>query len=1140
MSPQVKNQKFRFISINNPFIPKMKKMNLFYSDFLKFTFLLFLVYFNLPAHSQVVHYDWPTANGQAVLSDKYRVYIQEGNGPEEEVEVLMSHASGNGDGKWDDLEGRTFSFVNLAYNYTGNNPLTIRVEKTFGSGANDINVFPSSYGLTPSSSSGTETSLVVTSNERYFSVHFESSDNTTAINGWIEHMMVIFIDPLETDVPESNGVVYYSDDLSASDLSNANTIYFAAGYHNLNNYDNGGIIDSDGVLSIQPGQHLYFEGGAFVEGIVDIADRSDRDHKVYGRGILTGRQYLWRKDPNHSGREYDEILDIGTDATINGISLMDSPNHGIVGGNLANIKNVKYLGWHGNNDAIRVGRNSEISHSFIRAVDDHFYNFDIYVHDCVLWAGHNGAILTYGWGGTETSSTYNAGSSIMENIDIIHPEWTSRGNNNGIVASQVGLDFKPYAYDDSAMTVLRNIVIEGSIPALVNLKPRMSDGENIAIPVSEEAVGYLGDLRIENVTVTDVFQQGRIMGELNATTNGNSAWIVKNVVFKDVGINGGCLSADNYSSYLEIDEATTQDIFFNCGSGNLAPNPADISDLQVIATSCSSVDLSWSDIAFEDEYRIRRQELDENGNIMVSYVNLTDVPAGSTSYTDNTATENTIYQYMVRPLQNNTAVALSNTPIITIPYCNTPADIDDLQATATSCNSVALSWSDVDFEDAYRIRRQELDENGNIMVSYVNLTDVPAGSTSYTDNTAVGSTRYQYMVRPVQNNTAVALSNTPILTTATCETPPDIDDLQVTVTSCSTVDLSWSDIDFEDEYRIRRQELDENGAIAVSYVNLTDVPAGSTSYTDLTAQENITYQYMVRPLQNNTAVALSNTPIVTIPSCTSAENSNISCTSTVADYPYLEGFEYGISWTQVSDDDGDWIRDANGTSSGSTGPSDAIEGDYYAYIEASSSGSNAMGSNATAILESPCIDLSSTSSAMFSFHNHMHGSHMGSLTLQASIDGSTWADLWTQSGNQGNQWNDIEVDLNSYAGSVLKLRFVGTTGNSFRSDIAIDDLSITQNSNSRFGEPTDNQDELNAFGQSETFQVYPNPVVRERLNIVSPYEATSYRILDLTGRELSAGMLKNGQVSVTDFRAGAYLIEVSGGNEKQLLRFIRN
>ncbi len=219
--------------------------------------------------------------------------------------------------------------------------------------------------------------------------------------------------------------------------------------------------------------------------------------------------------------------------------------------------------------------------------------------------------------------------------------------------------------------------------------------------------------------------------------------------------------------------------------------------------------------------------------------------------------------------------------------------------------------------------------------------------------------------------------------------------------------------------------------------NSTTVSGTSYSATGLTAGTN----YSTSVVANCSGGGSGNAANLSV---TTTGTQPISCSSTVNTFPYTEGFESNDGWTQISGDDGDWFRDANGTPSNNTGPGSAVEGSWYLFLEASTNGSaGQIGNNATAILESPCFDLSGETSATFSFQNHMYGSNVGSLTVQASTDGNSWTNIWTNSGNQGNQWNAIDVDLASYVGGIVKIRIVGTTGNGWSSDIAIDDLGLS-------------------------------------------------------------------------------------------------
>ncbi len=167
-----------------------------------------------------------------------------------------------------------------------------------------------------------------------------------------------------------------------------------------------------------------------------------------------------------------------------------------------------------------------------------------------------------------------------------------------------------------------------------------------------------------------------------------------------------------------------------------------------------------------------------------------------------------------------------------------------------------------------------------------------------------------------------------------------------------------------------------------------------------------------------------------------------ACAANINSFPYSEGFEAGLGdWSQSSSDDIDWTRRSGSTPSGSTGPSAASAGSFYMYVEASSPNYPSK----IAVLNSPCFNLSSLNAPELSFQYHMYGSNMGTLSLQASNDGgNNWVTIWSQTGDQGNSWIAANVNLSAYAGdSELRLRFYGSTGSNFRSDMAIDDISLS-------------------------------------------------------------------------------------------------
>ncbi|SHH79170.1 choice-of-anchor J domain-containing protein, partial [Winogradskyella jejuensis] len=171
-----------------------------------------------------------------------------------------------------------------------------------------------------------------------------------------------------------------------------------------------------------------------------------------------------------------------------------------------------------------------------------------------------------------------------------------------------------------------------------------------------------------------------------------------------------------------------------------------------------------------------------------------------------------------------------------------------------------------------------------------------------------------------------------------------------------------------------------------------------------------------------------------------------SCSTTIASFPYNEGFETGLGdWSQdTTNDDRDWTRQSGGTPSNNTGPSAAHEGSFYVFTEGSNPNFNSEFN-----LISPCIDLTSETSASLSFYYHMYGTNMGTLDVEVSTDGgSTFGTPeWSISGevqtSNAQAWEQATVVLDAYTGQVIQIRFSGLTGADFTSDMAIDDISVT-------------------------------------------------------------------------------------------------
>ncbi|WP_299115472.1 immunoglobulin-like domain-containing protein [uncultured Winogradskyella sp.] len=261
-----------------------------------------------------------------------------------------------------------------------------------------------------------------------------------------------------------------------------------------------------------------------------------------------------------------------------------------------------------------------------------------------------------------------------------------------------------------------------------------------------------------------------------------------------------------------------------------------------------------------------------------------------------------------------------------------------------------------------------------------------------------------------------------------------------------------------------------------------------------------------------------------------------SCSGGITSYPYAQGFESGIGdWSQSSADDLNWTVDANGTPSNNTGPSSAVQGSNYIFVEAS--GNNTGYPNKRAIITSPCYDLSSQSSATFSFNYHMFGSNdMGSIALEASNDnGASWATLWSETGNQGNQWLSQNIDLSAYVGNSVQLRFNRLTGGTWQADIAIDNINLTSGSTARDEQVTIDINPNNTFELS----VYPNPVKGNVLNIKTNLEQLTYRVVNMLGQEVGRGN-STSTIDVSNLDKGIYIVQFTIDDKTEVRRFIKN
>ena len=158
---------------------------------------------------------------------------------------------------------------------------------------------------------------------------------------------------------------------------------------------------------------------------------------------------------------------------------------------------------------------------------------------------------------------------------------------------------------------------------------------------------------------------------------------------------------------------------------------------------------------------------------------------------------------------------------------------------------------------------------------------------------------------------------------------------------------------------------------------------------------------------------------------------------------YLEGWTTSFTNTPATYR---WNLSQGGTPSSSTGPtvdqSTGTATGVYAFTEAS-------GADAGDVAEliSPCVDVPTGGSSYLSFWYHMYGASMGTLHVDVN-NGTTWINdvntplVGQQQTTAAAAWVENIVDLTSYAGQAVQVRFRAERGTDFTSDMAIDNINF--------------------------------------------------------------------------------------------------
>jgi len=165
---------------------------------------------------------------------------------------------------------------------------------------------------------------------------------------------------------------------------------------------------------------------------------------------------------------------------------------------------------------------------------------------------------------------------------------------------------------------------------------------------------------------------------------------------------------------------------------------------------------------------------------------------------------------------------------------------------------------------------------------------------------------------------------------------------------------------------------------------------------------------------------------------------------------------------------------------------------------------------------------------VLTFWYHMNGAHMGAIHLDV-YENSSWTDdvMPILIGNQGMLWKQAIVDLSAYTGKIINVRFRGETGSGERSDLAIDDIGLTETTGI----------EMDKLSLASKINIYPNPC--EGIFNVSIRHCDdsdlSLKVYDVMGRQVFEQNINNISqehkevIDLSKVNPGVYYIKVSTG-----------
>jgi len=405
-----------------------------------------------------------------------------------------------------------------------------------------------------------------------------------------------------------------------------------------------------------------------------------------------------------------------------------------------------------------------------------------------------------------------------------------------------------------------------------------------------------------------------------------------------------------------------------------------------------------------------------------------------------------------------------------------------LAASGTTETTTNLSWSGA--TDNVAVTGYDVYQNGAFRASIA--------STSYTATGLTPSTNYSFKVRAkdaagnasVDSNVVNETTLTPVPDT----TAPTAPTLSATGTTTTTTNLSWSGA--TDNVAVTGYDVYKNGVFTASTASST------YAVTGLTAATAYTFYVIAKDAAGNVSV-VSNTVNVTtltvmLTYCASQGNSTAD--------EKIGRVQFGT---------------INNPSAGTTG-----------YENFTAISTNVVRGTANTITITPSWTRTAYTEGYAVFIDYNQDGDFA----------DTGETVYTRARTKTTPVSgSITIPATAALGSTrmrVSMKYNGTpTSCEVFSFGQVEDYTVNITSTVRGVEETSNN--------LTSFNLYPNPVKDDVLNISNLDLDSTYRIFNMMGQELGNGKIENQNVYVGSLAVGTYLIEVSNANGTSAKRFIK-